>query len=162
MLFSLLFSLTLCNLVHVQCSQWNSTSSTWSTTQESVESSKGHTIKICSNYGYGHWNMKIPWDFRTSELLGSFKHLKQILNFDKFKPALCGFQFSYLKLIVKNRCYLFQKYVNSNTAWIGNSRPRFKNRVEIAVNFIRHEFHWSVRNSRQLCTFWQKTDIRFS
>ena len=44
--------------------------STWSTTQESVESSKGHTIKICSNYGYGHWNMQIPWDFRTSELLG--------------------------------------------------------------------------------------------
>ena len=42
--------------------------------------------------------------------------LKQILNFDKFKPPLCGFQFSYLKLLVKNCCDLFQKYVNSNTA----------------------------------------------
>ena len=35
----------------------------------SVESSKGHMIKICNNYGYGDQNMQIPWDFRTSELL---------------------------------------------------------------------------------------------
>ena len=26
--------------------------------------------KICNNYGYGHQNMQIPWDLRTSELLG--------------------------------------------------------------------------------------------
>ena len=68
-----------------------------------------------TGYGYCHRNMQIPRDFRTSKLLGSFKQLKQILNFDKFKPPLNSFQFSYLKLIVKNCCDLFQKYVNSNT-----------------------------------------------
>ena len=31
-------------ILHFHCSQWNSMPSTWSTTQESVESSKGHTI----------------------------------------------------------------------------------------------------------------------
>ena len=82
--------------------------------------------------------MQIPWDLSTSELLGSFM---QILNFDRFAPPLCGFQFSSLTLIVKNCCDLFQKYVNSNTAWMGDSQPRFKNGVKIAVNFIRREFH---------------------
>ena len=73
------------------------------------------TLRELTGYGYCHPNMQISQDFRTSKLLGSFKQLKQILNFDKFEPPLCGFQFSDLKLIVKNCCDLFQKYVNSNT-----------------------------------------------
>ena len=164
MLFSLLFSLAPCNLIQFQCSQWNSMPSMWSTTQETVEISKGHNTidrilesisikwcldnsKICNNYGYGHQTMQIPWDFTTSEFLGDFN---QILNFDKFKLPLWGFHISYLKLIVKNCCDLFQKYVTSSTALMGNSQPRFKNRVETAVNFIRCEFHWSIWNSRHV------------
>ena len=66
-------------------------------------------------------------------------HETVILSFtsNKFELPLCGFQFSYLKLIVKNCCDLFQKYVDSNTARMGDSQPRFKTRVEITVNFIR-------------------------
>ena len=86
----------------------------------------------------------------TSGLLGSFKQLKQILNFDKFEPPLCSFQFSYLQVIVKNCCDLFQKYVKSNAAQMGDSQPRFKNQVKIAVNFIHREFHGTVRNSRHV------------
>ena len=87
-----------------------------------------------TGYGYCHRNMQIPRDFRTSKLLGSFKQLKQILNFDKFKPPLYSFQFSYLKLIVKTAVTYFRNMLTQNC------QPRFKNRVEIAVNFIRLEF----------------------
>ena len=31
--------------------------------------------------------------------------------------------------------------VNSSTAWMSDSQPRFKNRVKIAANFIHREFH---------------------
>ena len=33
---------------------------------------------------------------------------------------------------------------------MGDSQPRFKNQVEIAVNFIHREFHGTVRNSRHV------------
>ena len=65
--------------------------------------------------------------FHGKKDFGVFGSFKQIVNFDKLEQPLCGFQFSNLKLIVKNCCDLFQKYFNSSTAWISDSQPRFKN-----------------------------------
>ena len=112
------------------------------------------TLRELTGYGC-HRNMQISRDFRTSKLLGSFKQLKQILNFDKFEPPLCGFQFSYLKLIVKTAVTYFRNMLTQILhRWVILSQDsRIESRLQwisFAVSFI------DPSETQGMCTFWQK------
>ena len=111
------------------------------------------SIKQC--YGYSHLSMQIPRDFRTSELLGSFNQ-RWRLNFDKFEPPLCGFQFFSLKLIVKSCCDLFNMFTRGLHGWVILSQDA---RIESRLQWISSNGGWinfDLSETQGMCTFWQK------
>ena len=65
----------------------------------------------------------------------------QRLSNDGFMPCIHVETNPALHNRKKTAVTYFKKYVNSSIARMSDSQPRFKNRVEIAMNFICCEFH---------------------